>query len=71
MKQLIDPDFLKLREAIRCGESIAVDPDYKAADQDDESSTAGRRQRAKSTKKQKPATLRRHLRRVAAGITSP
>ena len=39
-KKLADPEFLKLREAAKRGESTAVDPEEKAADEENESSKA-------------------------------
>ena len=70
-----DPEFMRLLEAVSCGESIAVDPDEEAADERGESGNAanGRKPKAarKRKQKQKPTTVRRQAKTAAAGKARP
>ena len=69
-KHLADPEFLRLLDAVKSGESTAVDPDEGTEDGEVESSKTTKSKKPKPSSK-KAKNLRRHTRRVAAGLTTP
>ena len=71
--ELADAQFMRLLEAVSCGESTAVDPDKEATDDGGESSNAtnGKKPKAAPKRKQKPTTVRRQARKAAAGKKRP